>query len=882
MEILALKNLTFYYPESEHPAIHELSLSVEEGDFFVLCGHSGCGKSTLLRQWKPCLTPHGERSGDILFRGEDIANLSERDAASKIGFVEQSVENQIVTDKVWHELAFGLESLGLDTPAIRRRVAETASFFGIQNWFYKRTSELSGGQKQLLNLASVMVMQPQVLILDEPTSQLDPVAASEFMMTLKKINSELGITVILTDHRAKEALQMANRAAVMEKGKLLCSGKIDEIGKYLKARSHFAYFSMPDAMQIWGSVNCNTPCPITVAQGRAFLIEYTNDHPIKALPQETFKPPQGKIKAELNDVWFRYEKEEDDVLKGTRLFAREGELFCILGGNGTGKSTALRLISGYIKPYRGKVQTTGKLSLLPQDPQTLFLKKTVRENLTECIRYKKLSKKEACESLDRVISLCRLSELEDRHPYDLSGGEQQRAALAMVLLTEPEILLLDEPTKGMDDNFKFEFAEILKKLCKAGVCIVMVSHDIEFCANYADRCALFFDGSIICEGSAHEFFSGNSYYTTQSSRIAKNVIPEAVTVREVIKAIGGKIDEMKKSVPEVEYTVKKTKPQDPAQTSKKLPLWRRIASAVCAIAALGVMLYAVKNENLSAMIDREGITSLGKDQFALYALIIIFLFLCALFISRRSSPPLYRQIPEDRQKLSKSSKVSLVSILLLMPVTLFVGAVYIDGKQYYLTALALLLEAMLLFFTAFEGKRPKARELVIIATLCALAIAGRAAFFMLPQFKPVLALTVIAGVAFGGEAGFLVGSLTMLVSNIMFSQGPWTPWQMFAMGIVGFLAGVLYKKGMLRRSRLGLALFGATCAILVYGVIMNFAFALMWNSASLSPDMLLGYYITGFPMDCVHAAASALFLHFLSEPMLEKLDRIKIKYGLIK
>jgi len=221
-------------------------------------------------------------------------------------------------------------------------------------------------------------------------------------------------------------------------------------------------------------------------------------------------------------------------------------------------------------------------------------------------------------------------------------------------------------------------------------------------------------------------------------------------------------------------------------------------------------------------------------------------------------------------------------ILLAIPTTLFIGIVYIDQKQYYLTAFAVLIECMLPFFMIFEGRRPKARELVIIAVLCALSIAGRAAFFMLPQFKPVLAMTIITGVAFGGETGFLVGAVTMLVSNIMFSQGPWTPWQMFAMGIIGFLAGVLYRKGLLSRTKTSLCVFGVLCAVLIYGGIMNPASALIWGGETLNIKMIMSYYLTGFPMDCIHAAATAIFLWFIADPMLEKLDRIKVKYGLVE
>lgn len=880
MEILTIKDLTFTYPETMCPAIENLSLTVNTGDFFVLCGLSGCGKSTLLRHCKPQLAPHGKKSGDILFEGMPLCEIPDRDSAARIGFVLQSPDNQIVTDKVWHELAFGLESLGYDTPTIRRRVAEMASFFGIQNWFYKSVSELSGGQKQLLNLASVMVMQPKLLILDEPTSQLDPIAASDFLATLKKINRELGTTLLLSEHRLEDALPLANRAAVMENGRLLCCGGVSDIGGYLEAHEHPMFLAMPTAMRIWKAVESDEHCPICVNEGREFLTAYAAKHPIHSVSQKNETKNGGDTKITITDAWFRYEKELPDVVKGVGLTVKAGELLCILGGNGTGKTTTLRLLAGLKMPYRGEVKTDGKVGFLPQNPQTLFTKKTVYEDLKDALSDCKLSKDEKEERIANIIKLCRLNGFGNRHPYDLSGGEQQRAALAKLLLRNPAILLLDEPTKGLDAQFKAEFAAILKSLTDAGVCIVMVSHDIEFCAAYAHRCALFFDGNIVTEGTPQEFFSGNSFYTTAANRIARDIIPYAVTTDDVIDAIGGKTAKVQ-AASAVEYVTEFAKEQ-PTFTTKKLPLWRKIGATLSALLSCLVFLYTLKSEKLSEMIGKNGVTALGKDQLIVYGVLILLLTLTAVFIGRRSAPPVTVQTPREKRKLSKRTWAAVTMILLLIPLTLFVGVVYIDRKQYYLTALAVLIECMLPFFMVFEGRKPKARELVIIAVLCALSIAGRAAFFMLPQFKPVLAMTIVAGVAFGGETGFLVGAVTMLVSNMLFSQGPWTPWQMFAMGIIGFLAGILFKKGFLRRTKASLCTFGALSAVLIYGGIMNPVSALIWGSESLNFGMIMGYYFTGFPMDCVHAAATVLFLWFLAEPMLEKLGRIKVKYGLVE
>ena len=285
METFKTENLSFSYPEQAVPAISDISLTVERGSFFVICGHSGCGKSTLLRRLKPSVSPRGTQSGEIYFCGEPLGMLSERDAAAKIGFVLQSPDSQIVTDKVWHELAFGLESLGLDDGIIRRRCAEMAAFFGIEEWYYKNVSELSGGQKQLLSLASVMAMQPEALILDEPTAQLDPIAASEFLSTLGRINREFGTTVILSEHRLEEALVFADKAAVMENGKILCCGSPRKVGELLRQNRSNMFSAMPAAMRIWSSVQSELPCPVTVNEGKAFVGEYMKAKAPAALPE---------------------------------------------------------------------------------------------------------------------------------------------------------------------------------------------------------------------------------------------------------------------------------------------------------------------------------------------------------------------------------------------------------------------------------------------------------------------------------------------------------------------------------------------------------------------------------------------------------------------
>ena len=880
MESYSFKNVDFTYPEGEKKALRNISFTVQQGEFVILCGPSGCGKSTLLRHLKSCLTPHGLFSGEIRYQGTLLSELSQREQAQQIGYVLQSPENQVVTDKVWHEIAFGLESLGYDTPTIRRRVAEIAAFFGIENWFYKNVTELSGGQKQLLSLASVMAMQPGVLVLDEPTAQLDPIAAADFLALLGKINRELGTTIILTEHRLEEAFPFATRVIVMDEGAIICDDKPENVGLQLKDKGNGMFLAMPTAMRVWAAVETKLDCPMTVRDGSSFLSQRAEEQALLPLAEKDSPVYPEDVTLECEELWFRYEKDSPDVVKGFSLKLRKGEFYAILGGNGAGKSTTLKVISGLRSAYRGDVCLQGKLGHLPQNPQTLFVKRTVREDLYEVFRGEKIPKEKQDAEVARIVELCGLREFLDRHPYDISGGEQQRAALAKVLLTAPDILLLDEPTKGFDAEFKVTFALILRRLVAQGVTILMVSHDVPFCAEYAHKCGLFFDGSIVAEGTPREFFSGNSFYTTPANRMARHLIPEAVTVADIIGCCGGELP----AEPEVPEATPLPAIKETAVTfkPKPLPLWRKLLAGVSLAVAMLVFFYATSITDLSKLINADGITSEGYVPLKLHLVFIASLSAFIAAVGRRSAPSAMLQIPAKQRKLSKRTLVAAVLIVLCIPLTIFTGAMYLGNQHYNVTAMLVLIECMVPFFLVFESRKPKARELVTIAVLCAIGVAGRSAFFMLPQFKPVLALVIISGVAFGGETGFLVGAVTMMVSNVLFSQGPWMPWQMFSMGIIGFLAGVLFRKGLLRRSRGSLATFGAFAAVIIYGGIMNPAAALMYNSQTINWEMLKAYYVSGLPMDLIHAAATVIFILIAAEPMLEKLDRIKVKYGLVE
>ncbi len=891
MESYKIEALSFAYPGRDKNALTDISLTVAQGEFITLCGKSGCGKTTLLRLLKSVLAPYGQMHGSILFNGRPLAETDGAAQAAQIGFVLQNPDNQLVTDKVWHELAFGLESLGVSTPEIRTRVAEMASFFGIQTWFHKQVSELSGGQKQLLNLASVMVMQPSVLILDEPTSQLDPIAAQEFLKTLEKINRELGTTVLLSEHRLEDALPISDRIVVLDDGKIIAAAPPDEVGALLKAQKHDMYAALPVPMRVVGAVEPDkTPCPVTVREGSAWLKAYAALHPVS--PERVPSPaqlPETEVAVEIQDAWFRYEKDLPDVIRGLSVQVHRGELFAIVGGNAAGKTTALSLIAGLCTPYRGAVRIQGKkiseipnpydgiLGVLPQNPQAVFVKKTVYLDLFEILSARKIAAEAADAQVRAVAALCRITDVLGAHPYDLSGGEQQRAALAKVLLQRPQILLLDEPTKGLDAHFKQIFADILSDLRANGVTVIMVSHDIEFCAAYADRCAMFFDGNITSVGAPRAFFAGKSFYTTAANRMARGVLQAAVLGEDIILACGGTVQ--KRTRETLPYDLPPRAKTDKKAAPKKSGVLTPLRTALGCLFALLFVLCCIALQYKATFLSLP--LTLGAAT-ALWQLSTIFMAGCALFcFFPQRDIGVAVQAPPDARTLSGKVLCASLLTLLAIALTIYVGVYFLGDRKYYFISILIILETLVPFGMVFESRKPQARELVLISVLCAIAVAGRAAFFMLPQFKPVAALVILSGVCFGAQTGFLVGAVTGFVSNFFFGQGPWTPWQMFAFGIIGFLAGILFRKGFLRKTRASLCIFGALCALVIYGGILNPASVIMSQNV-LSGEMLLTAYLAGLPFDLIHAASTVFFMWFLAEPMIEKLERVKMKYGLIE
>ena len=528
MEIFNIKNLNFTYPLCHENAVDNVSFTVKKGEFITLCGATGSGKSTLLRLLKPELAPLGEQNGEVYFKSRPINELKTVQSAAEIGFVMQRPEQQAVTDKVWHELCFGLENMNIPKAEIARRVAETAAFFGIEDWYEKSVSDLSGGQKQLLNLAAVTVMQPEVIILDEPTAQLDPIAASNFIFALKKLNRELSLTVIIAEHRLEEVIPLSDRLLVMEKGRLLYCDTPLEVVKRADDLPQLT-LAMPAAARLYRMTGKIGEAPLDVRGGRDY-IESNFKNNLRALPCGEYR--RSDIPAlEFKNAYFRYGRDLPDVLCGLELTVYKGEIFCILGGNGSGKTTLLSAAAGNIRLYGGSIKIFGKdikkyknmslykacVSMLPQDVQMVFLKNTVGEELGDV-------------KLQAEMLPYDLSHLYSRHPYDLSGGEQQLVALAKALASKPSILLMDEPTKGLDAAAKLKLTDVIKRLKADGITVVAVTHDAEFAAMCADRCALFFRGNVVSSGVPSEFFSQNRFYTTAASRMTSGYYDGAVTV----------------------------------------------------------------------------------------------------------------------------------------------------------------------------------------------------------------------------------------------------------------------------------------------------------------------------------------------------------------
>lgn len=977
MKIIELKKLSFRYSGEDKEILSDIDLAIEEGGFYVICGASGSGKSTLLRQLKTSLQPVGQRSGRILYYGRDLEEVSQYTQSAKIGFVFQNPDTQIVTDKVWHELAFGLESIGMPQDMIRVRVAEMASYFGIQNWFYQSTDTLSGGQKQLLNLASVMVMHPKVLLLDEPVSQLDPIAAADFMATIHKLHAEFGITVIMAEHSLEEVAAYVDEVIFMKEGRLIAKGKMEELGNILETHDPSMEEILTVPMQIARgyeklqkkkedtAFTTNDRIPYTVALGQKWMAQrfpLAKQEEIKGFPftkqEETekfafakqeeaqrflgakqeeagrFTSVKQKEKKSLpakdpkkqnrgkrsfdgkkipfaiqcTELCYHYPQADVDVVDHLSLFVEEGAIFALMGGNGSGKTTTLHLLGGLLKPQKGTIEFFGRsltkykekelrngiLGVLPQDPTTLFVRKTVEEDLYEVLEDQKEQNQIKTffgetkqEIWQNVIALLGIEDLLKKHPYDLSGGEQQKAALAKVLLRQPAILLLDEPTKGLDAGSKKRLGELLVGLSQKKVTILMVSHDIEFCAKYATKTGLFFDGNIASMQDTKEFFVENHFYTTAANRMCRNYFPDVVTVQDAIrvctdtdiedcnefvlkaveqeKAVQEKNNQNKAEQDKIEQEkVQQNKMQQDKEEQKKDEQSKNEQEKAKQDRAEGLSAENI-NGNKNEISGKASVQNSDSDAVT----------------ERTTKERIATERENSKHSVDTKQILSVVLTELIgIPLCIAIGFFFFGDRKYLFISMMTAVLSCIPFWTSLSRGKYSAKKVVLIAVLVAIATAGRSVFFMFPGIKPMAAVVIVTGISLGAEAGFLTGSLTMLLSNMLFGQGPWTPWQMFSMGLIGLLAGLLATAGKERmEKRSSLCLFGLISPLVIYGGIMNFA-SLLMMSYTINKESIIAIYLSGIPMDLLHAVSTVVFLAVGGKPMLEKIERVKKKHGI--
>lgn len=528
MPAIEVRSLSFSYPGADAAVLEGLDWSVPQGAFALLVGGTGSGKSTLLSLLKPEIAPAGERTGDTRVLGENVADMDVRASAERVGYVFQDPENQIVCETVWHEMAFGLENLGMSRDEMRRRVAETSYFFGLEDWLHRDTDTLSGGRKQLLSLAAVLALRPRVLLLDEPTSQLDPVAEKSFLHALFRVNRELGCTVVVATHQPRPMLEYATCAYRIE------DGRVREVSDIASLGHRKELFS--DEVSGWGasrrakngvfsstSGQLGSLDPRTGAPGakKGLKSDKSAEFEAQILPQDDSGAPSRaggcrilpKMHAgsatTLAGSWFRYDRASGWVLRGLDAAFSAGAVHAVVGGNGCGKSTMLSVLAKTVRLQRGHMERgAASAALLPQNPKALLVAETVRDELMEWASncgYDEAVARERAASLG-------LSGLDGRHPYDLSGGQRQLLALAKLLLIGPELLLLDEPTKGLDLASCRIIARALRGHAEAGGTVIMATHDLDFAEQVADDIAMMFDGEIACMEPPADFFSDNVFY----------------------------------------------------------------------------------------------------------------------------------------------------------------------------------------------------------------------------------------------------------------------------------------------------------------------------------------------------------------------------------
>ncbi|MBE0466535.1 MAG: energy-coupling factor ABC transporter ATP-binding protein [Candidatus Desulforudis sp.] len=530
MALVTVQNLNYRYPTEGRPALHRVNLRVREGEFLLVVGPSGGGKSSLGRALAGLLPRFhgGTFGGRVRYGGRDLDTIAPRELARTVGIVFQDPEKQLVATTVERELVFGLENLGLELNEMRRRVAETLDFVGLGHLRHARVHALSGGQQQKVCLAAVLAMRPRVLVLDEPTSQLDPGAAEDFLHTLRRLNEELGLTVVLIEHRLERCFHLADRVVLMEGGEVVLDGPPAEVAAAATARN---LPFVPAMTRVFARAGFSSP-PLTVREGRRIL---------RTLDGAPEKPPAGpdvaagpvEPAASLEKVWYVYPGGLEALHDCTWQVPR-GRLVAVFGANGAGKTTVLKHLAGLLRPSRGKVTVLGRdtrtenaarmarrVAYLAQNPQDYLLRDTVLGELQFSVR--QLGGRP--ETVDRVVGLLGLEPFRDANPRDLSVGERQVAALGALLAADPEVLLLDEPTRGLDPAWKARLGRTLKDLQSQGHTVVLATHDIDFAAEWAGEAVVVSGGRTSGQGALPAVLDGALFYNSQIGRLFTGIAP---------------------------------------------------------------------------------------------------------------------------------------------------------------------------------------------------------------------------------------------------------------------------------------------------------------------------------------------------------------------
>lgn len=521
LEIININNLTFNYPDSKQSAIKNINLTVNEGEFILIVGPSGCGKSTLIRLLNRVVPDYygGIIEGEVSISGRNIEFLDKKQVIENVGMVYQHPEKQIVLQDVEREIAFGLENFNTDINTMKRNVFEVISLLGLNKIRDKQTTEISGGEKQRVAIASVVSMDPQIIAFDEPISQLDPISAEEVLNSIKRLNRDLGKTIILVEQRLDKCFHMADRIIFMENGEIIGQGTPKNIPENIVNKYH-----LPTITYIFKEAGLQT-LPITVKEGRDII----RNNKFQDLKEDDLKFKE--VVMEIEKLNFEYERGYK-ILKDLSFKLHRGEIMTVMGENGAGKSTLFKIIAGMIDKYKGKVlidnknikslklkERIKKIGYLSQNPNDYFGRKTVFEEVGYTLKnigeYKE-------EKVEQVMKLLNISYLEDKNPRDLSGGEKQRVAIACTIITDPEILILDEPTRGMDAEAKENLGEIIKTLAEVGKSIVVITHDSDFAGDYSHSVMLMFNGEIVAKGCARDILYNSMYYSPQISKIFKN------------------------------------------------------------------------------------------------------------------------------------------------------------------------------------------------------------------------------------------------------------------------------------------------------------------------------------------------------------------------